>query len=55
MEDIALNYLIDVASTTVNTYLVTANSPEEAQDRYSDGIVVNSEATGPQIQGVSLA
>ena len=50
-------YLVDVSSTTVNTYEVDGvDSPEEAGERYADtGIIIHSETVGPTVQVVNLA
>lgn len=47
-------YYVDVESTSRSTYQVEADTPEEAESRYSDGIVVHSEGSTPAVVNVAL-
>ncbi|WNM69975.1 hypothetical protein SEA_GUYFAGIERI_72 [Rhodococcus phage GuyFagieri] len=47
-------YLVDVESVAVNTYRVQADSEEEAKERFSDGLVVHSEATSPIVRSATF-
>ena len=42
-------YIVDVTHTTVHSYQVEADNKDEAEDRYSDGIIVHSEAQAPYV------
>ena len=49
-------WIVDVATNILNSYEVEADSAEEARERYADvGLVIHSEAVGPQVQDVHLA
>ena len=45
-------FLVDVTQTTVHTYEVEAESFTEAEDRYSDGIIIHSETSASATAGV---
>lgn len=45
-------YTVDVTNSVTHTYEVEAESESEAIERYSDGIVVNSEASTPFVTSV---
>lgn len=45
-------YHVDVTAPNNHTYQVKASSQDEARERYSEGIIVNSETGSPEIVSV---
>lgn len=46
-------YLVEVNSINSHTYQVYAQSLDDAKSRYSDGMIVNSETTTPEVVKVT--
>ena len=47
-------FTVDVQTVTTQTYQVFATSEEEARERYSDGLIIHSEATSPAVNAVHV-
>ncbi|WNY15187.1 hypothetical protein SEA_MACGULLY_83 [Rhodococcus phage MacGully] len=47
-------FIVDVQTVNTQSFQITADSEEEARERYADaGMVVHSESTSPEVVAVS--
>ena len=48
-------YVVDAASTKIDSYELLAVDYDDAKERYRDGVIIHSEVSGDEVTGVHLA